>query len=120
MKEPIMYADDLKKIRKKPVSNLLKRVPSSNYKRVELRVSKDGTERWIARMLNMNTRTFDNEREAAIAVDKDHILNGRDPVNILKKPATKNESSFWCMKHDNVAGQNVCTSQCNDCKSQSK
>lgn len=90
----------------------------SEYQRVELRIAKDGSERWIARMLNRNTRTFDTERAAAIAVDKDHILNGRSPVNILKRATAVSESSFWCMKHDIAVGQNVCTSQCEQCKSQ--
>lgn len=82
MSTPIFYYKPIKRAKR---ANSTKREPSASYKRVELRVSKDGTERWIARMLNQNSRTFDTEREAAIAVDKDHILNGRDPVNVLKK-----------------------------------
>lgn len=82
MSTPIFYDKPIKRAKR---ANSTKREPSSSYKRVELRVAKDGTERWIARMLNQNSRTFDTEREAAIAVDKDHILNGKDPVNLLKK-----------------------------------
>jgi hypothetical protein len=61
------------------------RVASENYKGVQIRTDRDGGQKWIARMKNGNSRTFDTEREAAIAVDKSFIMAGLEPPNILKK-----------------------------------
>jgi hypothetical protein len=61
------------------------RIASENYKGVQLKTTKEGEERWVARMKNGNSRSFDTEREAAIAVDKSYIMAGLEPPNILKK-----------------------------------
>lgn len=108
MSEPIFYNEPLKRVNRR----FTKRI-KSEYKGVELRIAKDGTQRWVARMVNQNSRSFDTEREAAIAVDKNRILNGLSPVNVLKpKP-----EQFWCAKTDQQESKPVCKQQCNECKS---
>lgn len=71
-----------------------KRVKSDKYKHVTLyKNSGTGKELWFA-ILNKQynpkegtswTASFDNERDAAIAVDKKLLAWGKEPVNILKK-----------------------------------
>lgn len=59
---------------------------SDQYKYVSLQMESDKLV-WIASPLK-KSKTFDNERDAALYVDKVLIQNGKKPVNILK-PYTK-------------------------------
>lgn len=66
-------------------STRLKRVRKSNkYKYISLYITKDGVEKWGVKAMG-NNKYFDNERDAAIEVDKRLIKINREPVNLLKR-----------------------------------
>jgi hypothetical protein len=74
--------------------NAFKSVKSDKYKHVSLRKdSGTGKEIWVATLTKQYNpkegtgwvASFDNERDAAIAVDKKLLAWGKEPVNILKK-----------------------------------
>lgn len=82
MTEDIFYDAKVKRTKKKSST---KNIKSELYKGVTLRTTKDGRERWIGRMVSGNSKPYDTEREAAIAVDMSYINAGREPQNILKR-----------------------------------
>lgn len=82
MTEDIFYDAKVKRTKKKSST---KNIKSELYKGVTLRTTKDGRERWIGRMVSGNSKPYDTEREAAIAVDMSYITAGREPQNILKR-----------------------------------
>lgn len=57
---------------------------ASQYKNVACFLDSNGTERWRA-IINKNSFFFDSERDAAMAIDKHLIENGKEPINILKR-----------------------------------
>jgi hypothetical protein len=82
MSEEIFYDAKVKRTKKKSST---KNVKSELYRGVTLRITKDGRERWIGRMVSGNSKPYDTEREAAIAVDMSYINAGLEPINILKR-----------------------------------
>lgn len=54
----------------------------SEYKYVA-NMKQNGKDGWCVNMAGISKSTFNTERQAAIAVDKIMIRNGKDPVNIL-------------------------------------
>ncbi len=66
-------------------SNFKQICTSEKYKYVR-KVLFGTTEQWQAAIAKYKfSKCFNNEKEAAIAVDKKFIENGKNPVNILKK-----------------------------------
>lgn len=56
----------------------------SKYKYIHCKVM-NNKEYWDARINGKFRCSYDSEREAAIAIDKYLISEGKEPVNILKK-----------------------------------
>lgn len=59
-----------------------KYIKTSEYKGVHIRITKDGTMKYIA-CVGKNSKSFDIERDAAMCYDLWRIKNGKEPVNIL-------------------------------------
>jgi hypothetical protein len=57
----------------------------SRYKHVQKRVDPNGVVRWFSKLSYRSSKEYPSEREAAIAVDRTLISDGKDPVNILKR-----------------------------------
>jgi hypothetical protein len=68
----------------------------SKYKYVQCRKSNvTGHIVWSSRILDLfgkvsNSKLYESERDAAIAVDINRINVGREPVNVLKRKQTAN------------------------------
>jgi hypothetical protein len=58
---------------------------TSEYKYVAYKANRYGKKGWEVKIPNCPVRFFTTEREAAIAVDKEFIKLGKEPVNILKR-----------------------------------
>ena len=64
----------------------MKYVPNgSAYKYVRKRIDPNGDIHWFMCLDGTSAKEYDTEREAAIAVDKALLNQGRQPVNILVK-----------------------------------
>lgn len=59
-----------------------KYIKPSKYKGVHIRMTKEGTMKYIA-VVGGNSKSFDCERDAAKCYDLWRIKNGKEPVNIL-------------------------------------
>ena len=56
----------------------------SKYFMVKGNVTNDGL-KWFANIHKQDNKSYENERKAAIEVDKWLITQGREPKNILKR-----------------------------------
>ena len=59
-----------------------KYIKPSKYKGVHIRTTKEGVYKYIA-CVGGNSKSFDNEKEAAKCYDLWRIKTGKEPVNIL-------------------------------------
>jgi len=59
-------------------------IGKSKYKGVQIRQTKDGILKYIA-CLQVNSKSFDDERSAAKCYDLWQIRIGKEPVNVLTR-----------------------------------